>query len=630
MSDDNKAIIHGIYLATTAVLVAVCVYDVFYVRPKSRVSFLPPSQHSHSPNFHDVSSTISSINEESASSSSDEDDAGDLDDSEDGGNGSLGVNGVVIHQTIEEIYKGADISFSPSNTLDSSDIDEFTESELQDLEFEVIEENNASTNLLEEPIRPASSQVKHSACEIVKNVQTLWCPFKSSMVRAFKCVYDRNFKLGPGAAERYINTESPLWTNVPVHTYYMTGGGRTTSSKRYFLAYSESLFSYPTVMITFPGMELCVADLKTVLSFMASTDRGTDLQVHAGFDAAASSCFPEIVRHIDTILKEKNVKITEVQILCCGHSLGGAIASLCAYRLVRHYYAGNNAQNNVVVFSMGQPKTMKTSSVGQFTRVVLEKNYVRFVTYGTYGGGGKATNEYSKGSTAKDPITGFRRVHKNAPDSIGMMHAGTEVMINSGLWLKNEPFVSAKYRQIAVRGGANVVLVAASTLFTGKERYSLHGQVVYFTALENYTREMHASLLNTHHSGRYCNSKFILWQEKWWDCCGKPNFDAPFCQPAEVRRHTGSWHSVRRKWDCCKSRDRFSVGCNGNNFVHHHPGRYCAKHRVYFCCGSTNMKAIGCKTGQPRHHPKQWATVQAKWSCCGNKFKASIGCTPGL
>jgi hypothetical protein len=465
---------------------------------------------------------------------------------------------IVTYNSFEELsHFQQELNEAVSNV---SSADDSLTVELKDMEFEVIEDNE--TTECETWILPVQSgNTKLTALQVIGDVTNIWPKFLASSVNALKIVYSSEPSVNGKTAISALNCgDSNQWSHVPSDTFYKTGGSLVSNKKKFLMAFSDTLFSYPVVMITFPGMDLCLSDLRTVLTFLATTSAQIDVEAHAGFVAAAQSCFLQIVAYVDTIVKEKKLPISQLQILCCGHSLGGAVATLCAYRLVTHYFAANNSSNNVLVFTYGQPKSIKSSSVAQYTRTVLTKNYVRFVTYGTYHSDPSSTRNY-RGSTAKDPVTGFRRKHANARDSIGLQHAGTEVLLNSGVRLTNQPFVSSTMRQIAITGGVNVVLASATQLFTGKERFALHNPEVYFAALHNYTRERVAAVANTHHSGRYCDAKFMMWQEKWWNCCAKPDRNAPFCQPGAVRVHPGNWHSVRKFWDCCGNKNRMCAGC---------------------------------------------------------------------
>lgn len=539
-----------------------------------------------------------------------------------------------FHEVVDSL--ASDPACDPTFTANQPVLDgTLTDDEnLEQLEFEVIEDNCEPSDA---PVSSTDVQNQRfrTAVEIVNSAE-VWLPFMASLINALKFVYDSASPINSSSADRLrvLNSGVQCWTQSPSNTSYRTGGARVYQNKTYVIAFSNKLLPYPVIMITFPGMELCIADLRTVVSFLAVTTgnnnnangaKRTGLEVHGGFAAAAESCFPEIVQHIDSLLKMHSLTANNVQMLCCGHSLGGAIATLCAYFLVQHYYRGDNAENNVLIFSLGQPKSIKAASVPQFNRTVKQHNYVRFVTYGTYHA---ISTETGRGSTAKDAITGFQRVHRDAPDTIGMKHGGTEQLINSGIMLKNENFSPSPLKAIMLSLGVPVAALVASRFITGKERFRLHSQEAYYAALANYTRERQAASTNTHHTGKYCDAKWMFWQEKWWNCCGKPNFDAPFCHAGPIRSHPGDWQSVRNKWDCCKNTTRGCAGCSSNNAQLHHPGRYSVKYGVYFCCMQRQRSAAGCQSGPPRHHPREWHKKQ--WKCCKNASRKCKGCKSGI
>lgn len=256
MSGTDKNVFNTLVLAGFAVIAAVVVINVMPdFRPKT------------STRIQDISK-ISTIDDEDSSSDEDEN-GGDKDDDD-----FLHVEiqplvDVVEHKTFNELQEVAAHSPSPSEPapLTSSEParplsvfedDVYSDVELQDLEFEVVEENECPETIHDPPRPSDAGKIPGSmlsAREIVGSVQTVWPSFLSSMVLAFKCVYEPVHAIRTGAVEKYLNTQGALWSDVPSDTYYKTGGRIVAQRKKYLLAFSDSMFSYPTIMITFPGIQ---------------------------------------------------------------------------------------------------------------------------------------------------------------------------------------------------------------------------------------------------------------------------------------------------------------------------------------------------------------------------------------
>ena len=59
--------------------------------------------------------------------------------------------------------------------------------------------------------------------------------------------------------------------------------------------------------------------------------------MHGGFLAAYDSVRAKVIELVEAVLEEGKARVDgEWQVLCTGHSLGGALATLCAYEMSKY------------------------------------------------------------------------------------------------------------------------------------------------------------------------------------------------------------------------------------------------------------------------------------------------------
>jgi hypothetical protein len=225
------------------------------------------------------------------------------------------------------------------------------------------------------------------------------------------------------------------------------------NTKPFILLYTEKT-NPPTVLIGFPGMQLNkLADILTVTKFFKKSIGETDkdlggINAACGFVDAANSVFDtskgQLMNKIQAAISSTD--LSKVQIVFCGHSMGGAVASLCAYKYKRELKQG--AANQVLVLTCGQPKTIASASKKAFNDVIPNDTYLRFVNYAD-----NKADEIHKGIEMCDCVSEYRDYSKKetGEDLVGYDHVGAFVRLKTGVILQNTTFFGKVFKWFSKR-----------------------------------------------------------------------------------------------------------------------------------------------------------------------------------
>ncbi len=223
------------------------------------------------------------------------------------------------------------------------------------------------------------------------------------------------------------------------------------NTKPFIMVYTDKT-PIPTLLIGFPGMQLNkMADILTVTKFFKKSIGETDkdlsgIKAACGFVDAANSAFEsgELESKIKKIVPTDKA---QVQIVFCGHSMGGAVASLCAYRYKKSLRE-NVAANQILVVTCGQPKTIASASKKAFNNVIPNDTYWRFVNYAN-----NKADEIHKGIEMCDCVSEYRDYSKKetGEDLVGYDHVGAFVHLKTGVILQNTTFFGKVFKWFSKR-----------------------------------------------------------------------------------------------------------------------------------------------------------------------------------
>lgn len=211
------------------------------------------------------------------------------------------------------------------------------------------------------------------------------------------------------------------------------------------IAYSNTNGS-PTLLVAFPGMNFLnlpddISAIKMTLTFLPLVGRifrksighSVDnqhlpkIKGPSGFVDVADTAISKfnIFHVINSVLQMQGAPPT-TRIIFSGHSLGGVIASLLAFRYFAQYGEHNQSPNcnywhnngRIITITFGQPRTIFSKYVDLFNHIFGKGNYLRVVTTNTQG--------------FRDWIAGFGSEYPNDTDAFGCRHAGIERAVPTG------------------------------------------------------------------------------------------------------------------------------------------------------------------------------------------------------
>lgn len=115
-----------------------------------------------------------------------------------------------------------------------------------------------------------------------------------------------------------------------------------------------------TVVISFRGTEIIADNWSDVLADIKAWPTSSDTagDIHAGFKGHVDKIYPSIYAYI----KSRFLNRDRDTILVTGHSLGGAMAAICASRLYQHRY-------KVKLFTYGCPRVGSKTWAEQFANI---------------------------------------------------------------------------------------------------------------------------------------------------------------------------------------------------------------------------------------------------------------------
>lgn len=97
--------------------------------------------------------------------------------------------------------------------------------------------------------------------------------------------------------------------------------------------------------------------------------------IHNGFASAWHDLRPLIHEHLPRVVERYQAIVGAEQsyyFLCTGHSLGGAVASLCAYSLVRGILSPHRNGRDVLCYTFGSPRVGNNLFASQYNKWVSE------------------------------------------------------------------------------------------------------------------------------------------------------------------------------------------------------------------------------------------------------------------
>lgn len=115
------------------------------------------------------------------------------------------------------------------------------------------------------------------------------------------------------------------------------------------------------LVIAFRGTELTLADWWTDLNGTLTATPQFAGRVHSGFAAALQPVYGAIHRFV------RNLRDDKTRVFLCGHSLGGALAQLAAYRLATE----PNFPTVRGVFTYGAPRVGDANFVAEYRRLPI-------------------------------------------------------------------------------------------------------------------------------------------------------------------------------------------------------------------------------------------------------------------
>lgn len=118
--------------------------------------------------------------------------------------------------------------------------------------------------------------------------------------------------------------------------------------------------------LTQAGTDVGTAAKRGVLSALQSEEQEPEW-VHAGFYKAYRSVRGDIFKLVDTLLAGEKEQWT---LLVTGHSLGGALSTLCAYDLARRQRWADGIAPKIVNYSYGSPRVGNRVFAEKFNRLV--------------------------------------------------------------------------------------------------------------------------------------------------------------------------------------------------------------------------------------------------------------------
>lgn len=371
-----------------------------------------------------------------------------------------------------------------------------------------------------QPKKPSASQSTDFQTAVkIHNDKDQWCMLRQSIKYAIEMCYalvsnrDCNTASEDAVLSMMNSSGTIRWEKASV-AHYSTGiSGEKPIIMSYTSNVGNSTLTNPMVLVAFPGMDFTAPNdvLNALYGVKHTTIPGTNIRGHHGFVQSALSVEEKLL----SFLNSTGVPIEDIQVVFCGHSMGGAVASLCG---AAHAHRMRHTRNkNAVVFTFGQPKTFSQDGAAEVENLLGKNNYIRFVTFGSY----------PYGTPSKtDSFTGYRN---STVDSFSFEHAGWEIRLNSEKTL---------------------------TLALGLERISLHYTHVYWDALLREDRERFRQREDFHHPGSFVTylpmSSFSPLNAHW-NCCGMALPHSIGCMGGMPSQHRAPWDEVNLRWPCCQA-----------------------------------------------------------------------------
>lgn len=228
--------------------------------------------------------------------------------------------------------------------------------------------------------------------------------YVTSALNASELVYDLedNLSLRSNTAELLnrmnADLQTPLWAGADTFNVVTGNYGRYKAGKDpvfftgMYWKEKAALITWsrqgerPLILVSFKGTTFsCKADFTSAVWKVAPKPLGEG-KVHSGFCDIADSCIrkfpgkPTLPEKIADICKKLNTAPDRVQILFTGHSMGAAVASISAVKLLASQNQVANDNNNVIVMNFAQPRVWHKKSVNKFQTLLGNDNLVRFVT----------------------------------------------------------------------------------------------------------------------------------------------------------------------------------------------------------------------------------------------------------
>jgi len=167
---------------------------------------------------------------------------------------------------------------------------------------------------------------------------------------------------------REPNELKEISNKMPDYTRYIESSEYITNEETDAQAYI--FHDTDTIYICFRGTS-SLKDKATDLKLSMKTFLHDEVKVHKGFYAQYSSISDKIKLKLDYLMKKYN----QTNIICCGHSLGAGLSTICAVDLKYSTYKNVNLSN----ITFGSPRVGNTGLKNLYNSLIKCGNSFRII-----------------------------------------------------------------------------------------------------------------------------------------------------------------------------------------------------------------------------------------------------------